>query len=120
MQNHKKEIIATLLKAKRPDLANAVARLTVKGGSEVTAASPAADAWKHELQPYFSREMYKALDKVDKAMLEILDNQKWPEPRMEYGVNRHRSNNQTQEQFIDDVIDEYTKWSGQLKKALRS
>jgi hypothetical protein len=87
-------------------------------GDEGKVAS-AEKAFESELLPWLANEVQAMLkDKLDKKMLAIQKGQ-WPDSRLEYAVTRYRALDQTQEQFLKDVVGYYLAWRRDLRRLIQ-
>lgn len=101
-----REVIACLLKAGRPDLANEYAH-EVKGSAQ--------SAFEKEMLPWLGKIVDKTIkDQLDGPMLKIQQG-KWPDRRLEYAVMRHQQASDGTS-FLKDVIEHYLAWRRDLAR----
>ena len=95
------------MKEKDMDITDRVAKRVQADGAE--------DAFKYEMQHFFSNKVRALLDELQDTIFNIQQGN-WPSG-WEYKVLRHKPMKMTNEEFLNAVVDQYIDWSNKVQDA---
>ncbi len=78
-------------------------------------ADEASDAFKSEIQPFFTNKIKALLDELQDTIFEIQQGN-WPSG-WEYQVLRHKPMKMMNEDFLNAVVEQYIDWSNKVQDA---
>ena len=82
-------------------------------------ADATENAWQYELLPWVAKEVEALLkDSLDKQMLKVQRGQ-FDDTRLQYAVMRYKPLEQTDKEFLKELIGYYLAWRGDLKNLLK-